>query len=341
MRGRWLRLSGGLAVALAAASCLSAGAQAAPAIGGFSVRPAEINPANPVTRAYFVPTVAPGQGLTQHVVVTNSGSTVLRLRVYGVDGLTGVTSGAVYANRGVRVRKAGRWVRPAGSLVTIAPRAQRQVAFTIRVPRSAAAGDHLAGIAFENAVRPRRSRGRFAVIEVLRSVVGVEIEVPGRAQPRVRLQGMSFKALPGTEIPSVLVGLANSGGRLCKPTLALSLGRPGGRTRTVVRRLDTILPGDAIPYPFPWPTPLKAGSYALTARASACGARQTLHRTARLGRTLGGTSSHPGLVAASAPASTSGTPWLPIIAVGLGGVAAGALLAMKFARTRVTPNSGH
>src|SRR2546428_4222654 len=83
-----------LAVAFAAASLLLPSTALGAGIGGFSVRPGDVNPTNPATRAYFIHTVAPGGSFTEHVVVEVAGSQALDLRVYAVDGLAGTTSGA-------------------------------------------------------------------------------------------------------------------------------------------------------------------------------------------------------------------------------------------------------
>jgi hypothetical protein len=323
-----------LAVALAAASLLLPSAALGAGIGGFSVRPGEVNPANPATRAYFVQTVAPGGSFTAHVVVAVAGSQAVDLRVYRVDGLTGTTSGAVYSDRRDRVRRAGRWVRPTVSRVLVAPHSQRAIAFTVHVPRSATPGDHLAGLAFEGA-HPRRSAGKFSVTEVIRAVVGIEIEVPGPSRQQIRLKGMALQALPGTRIPSVVVSLGDSGGKLCKPYLSVSLAGAGSRQLKVQRQLDTILPGDYIPFPLPWPRPLAAGSYTANAQASRCGRTATMHAVVRLGGRLPGTTANP-YPRSAAVAPHGGMPFWLLPLVAIGGVAAGVLLT----RRRVRPRTG-
>ncbi len=156
-RIRWRAV--GLLGAVAAAATLlpAAGAAADAQIGGFSARPAHFSQSNPATRAYFIRRVDPGHGFTDEVVVSNSSNQTLKLHVNAVDGLTGVTSGAVYANRQDPVHKAGLWVTPAEGEVTVGPRRSVVVPFRVQVPRSATAGDHLAGLALQN-VNPVRSR---------------------------------------------------------------------------------------------------------------------------------------------------------------------------------------
>lgn len=327
---RSLALSFALAVAFAAASVFPGGAVAGPGIGGFGVRPAHANPNNPATRAYFVRSVPTGGSFTDQVVVTNSASRPVRLRVYAVDGLTGVTSGAVYSNRNDKLHKAGLWVTPAVSLVRVDARSQALVPFEVRVPSSASPGDHLAGLAFENTSR-QRSGGRFSVTEIVRAVIGIEIQVPGSAFAQVQLRGASLKALPGTQIPSVIVNLGDSGLRLCKPVLAVALAGSGGRQPVVRRALDTILPGDYIPFPLPWPRPLRSGIYRASVTASGCGHGVRTSAVARLGSSLSGTTAHPGFITAG---KAGGTPWWLIPLVALAGIAAGVFLTLRLSRGR-------
>jgi hypothetical protein len=257
--------------------------------GGFSVRPGEIDPNDAATRAYFKPLLKPGAGATLHVIVTNLGVASLHLLVNSVDGLTGQTSGSVYANRQDPVVKAGAWVAPSAHEIIVAPGAVRSVPFTIHVPTNATPGDHLAGIAFENAL-VASSGGSFAVKQIMREVVGIQIQVPGAASTHVGVGALALQSLPGTSFASVIVNLSNDGTLLCKPSLTVTLGGADGRARTATRKLDTILPGDTIAYPLPWPDSLSPGTYAARASTAECGpSAKTAEVPLALGVPLNGT----------------------------------------------------
>lgn len=305
-----------LAAAIAAASCMLPGVAAAASIGGFSVRPSHFDPNNPATRAYFVETARAGQTIQDSVVVDNPGPSTIQLKVYPVDGLTGATSGAVYSDVADPLRKAGRWVTPATGFMTVAPGETRTIPFAVQVPAGTTPGDHLAGIAVQNA-HPQRSPGRFSITEVVRTVVGIEVEVPGAAHAQGSIAGVHLAALPGTKVPSVIISLGNAGLKLCKPTLAVTLAGQHGLQPTVTRQLDTVLPGDVIPYPLPWPRPLQAGGYATSVTMSACGATVTYRTLTRLGGALSGTVAHPnGLSLATSGSGASW--WLLAAALGAG-----------------------
>jgi hypothetical protein len=319
-----------VATAFAVAFGVLAPAASAATIGGFGARPAHYNPANPATRAYFIRTVARGGSFTDQVIVSNSATKPVALRVYPVDGLTGATSGVVYGNRQDHLQGAGQWVTPATTQVTVPASSQVTVGFSVKVPNSAAAGQHLAGLALED-IHSGKSSGRFSVTEVLRTVVGIDVTVPGASRARISLQSFSIAPIEGTTYPSVVVGLTNAGTNLCKPALSVSLNGPGGVQRAT-RRLDTVLPGDSIPYPFVWPHSLAAGSYTANITATGCGPRVTLRGRTSLGAKLVRSTVPAGAVRPSSGGST--VPWWPIALVGFGGIVVGAL----FGRRRRAPH---
>jgi Bacterial protein of unknown function (DUF916) len=298
---------------------LVAPALAAGATASFSVRPGHYDAGDQASRAYFKRVVAAGGTFSDTVVVANSGQAPVTLLVNAVDGLTGQTSGSVYANRAVPRRKAGAWVQPAQSRVTVAPGTERAVAFTVRVPGRATPGDHLAGLAFQDA-DVETSSGSFRVRTILREVVGVLITFPGPARARLRLGHIALRTLPGTHLGSVVVGLGNTGRRLCKPVLAVTLSTPAGRER-LIRRLDTVLPGDTIDYPLILRHDLKPARYMVRARASCAQATSELQQSVALHATLrGAPDSRVAQAATVVKVTHSGTPLWVVAA--LAGVAA-------------------
>jgi len=315
---RILRTLGAVAVLAAVVVTVSGPAASAdPTGGGFGAAPAHPDPNQPTSRAYFQAVLTPGQTYRDEVVVTSTSDTPLSLLVSPVDGLTGQTSGAVYANREAPVKKAGTWLTPSISALSLAPHSQALVPFRVTVPTDATPGDHLAGLAIENADPQQASGGQFAVTEVFRTVIGVEITVPGPAQPQVHLGTLALKALPGTGVATLTIGLGDNGRKLVKPMLAVSLRGPDRYRRSVRRQLDTILPGDTIHYPFIWPDSLPAGRYQATVRATGGVAPVTRQATLQLGTPLRG-ATNPNLPAGSP------RPWWEILA----GVTIGLLLVV-------------
>jgi Bacterial protein of unknown function (DUF916) len=294
-----------------AAACTSAAT-----IGGFGVRPAHPNPNVPATRAYFIVHAGPGSLRQETVVVTNDSAKPLVLAVDAVDGLTGVTSGVVYANRGVPIHGAGAWVTPAVRRVTVPAHSSLDVGFTVKVPKAAPAGDHVAGIAFQ-ALQGKKSAGHFAVTVVDRTVVGIEFEVPGHATQDIRLFSLALAPLPGTTVPSVVVTLEDVGRKLCQPQLTLAIQGQAGANKAT-RTLETILPGDKIAYPFRWPGSLREGSYDVSATATRCGPQAVMHAVATYSPAHASSNYPSTNLGPTAPLARNGWSWWLYVLIGLG-----------------------
>ncbi|HEY2043776.1 MAG TPA: DUF916 domain-containing protein, partial [Jatrophihabitans sp.] len=178
--------------------------------GGVSLQPLHPDMSDPASSAYFALHARPGATLRDTVHVTNTSKAAVNLIVSSVDGLTGQTSGAVYANRQDPVREAGTWVTPSVRSFRLVGGASRNVSFTVEVPGTAVPGDHLAGVAVENA-DPTSSTGGFQIKQVLRSVIGVRVVVAGPAAFHPQLTSLGLKQLGGTQLAAVYVGLGNDG----------------------------------------------------------------------------------------------------------------------------------
>ena len=325
-----------LAVAATVAAALSTApaAHAANEPGAFSARP---SPAAPQDKAgtYFRLHVEAGTDRRQSVLIENLSKQNKHLLVSAVDGLTGTTSGSVYANRDVPRQAAGSWITvPLKSIDLPAGKAMR-VPFALHVPGNARSGDHLAGIAIQDA-RRTHSGSQMAITQIIRVVVGVQIIVDGPRNEALSLGKVSMKALPGTKVPSVVVHLENTGTKLCKPLLEVNLSSAGDKQQLVSRQLDTVLPGTAIDYPMPWPTALDAGSYEVGVQAKQCGDPQAVQASAELGTSLQGTPDHPEPVAPKVIVQQVSIPWIAIggLLAAVAALSAGAMALILRRRKR-------
>jgi hypothetical protein len=242
-----------------------------------------------------------------------------------VDGETGETSGSVYANREDAVRKAGRWLTPAISSITVPAHSARTISFAVAVPAGASAGQHLAGIAVQDRAQHEDKGSGFAIREVIRTVIGVLVEVPGHVAFEPTLSGAAIKKLEGPKVGAVLVRLGNAGGRLAKPTLSLTLRGPHGRVEHSDRQLDTILPGDSIEYPYTWKSELPRGHYEITATLRGAGRSVTRRFADELGQKLPGTNT-PQVITDH---TKSGFPLWAMILLAAGCLAAGAMVSRR------------
>jgi hypothetical protein len=204
------------------------------------------------------------------------------------------------------------------SSLTLAAHQDALVGFTVRVPANATPGDHLAGVAFENA-HPTPGSGPISISDVVRTVVGVLVKVPGPAAFHLAIYGVSIQPLSNQNLSSVVVTLGDDGQLLGHPVLVVTVSGPHRYQKTVSRQLDTILQGDTIPYPFPWPDNLAAGDYTISVVGSAPELQGTVSFSAKvhLGAPLAGVPNAGGTVVSpqSNPSSSVALPgWvIPLV----------------------------
>jgi WxL interacting protein linking bacterial and host surfaces len=311
-----------LAVGAGASVCTPVAAAAPPAGVQISLRPVHPDPASP---GYFTLKVGAAAVARDALVMSNQSAEAITVIVSPVDGRTGSTSGSVYGNRQDPLREAGEWVTPAVKSVVLSPRSSRTVPFTVKVPAGSAPGDHLAGIAVENA-RPTTSTKNVHIKQVLRTVIGVRVVVAGPAVFHPRLTDLGIRQIGTTGIGAVVVGLGNDGRQLAKPSLAVTLTGPKDYRRELTRTLDTVLPGDMISYPLAWPDRLAKGRYEVTATLTGGGVTVRLHQSVDLATQLA-SGSHP----VSAPSAHHGRTWWPW---SLAALALAAAVGLAFALVR-------
>ncbi|MBO9534850.1 MAG: DUF916 domain-containing protein [Solirubrobacteraceae bacterium] len=316
-------------------------AEAAALPGGFGVRPV-IPKGKDVPPSYFIINAEPGDTIERSVVIVNGTKKTKTLIVDGVDGLTGATTGTVYANREDRHLETGRWVRPAKKVVHVDPGTTERMRFRIQIPADSRPGDHVAGLAFEDR-HVSTSKSRFAVKQVVRVVVGVQIHIDGGKPEQATLGKMSMEAQPGTKVATAVVQLGNEGDKLCKPKLAVTLTPQNGEPRTVTKDLDTVLPRDTVSYPMQFTGEMKEGTYGATAKVSNCGEERSATATVHLDNTLDGSSPQAKEVGKDSVDEGSPVPsWLLIgglVALGIGGGIGGLLMIQALARRRRAPEA--
>ena len=319
------------------APAVATAADASPTIGGFSAR--ALGPDDEVTPdTYFKVQLKAGDTFSGRLLVISSAKEDARLKFYSVDGLTGKTSGTVYSNIDDPRKGASRWITPRKEILRLPAKGEKKVGFDVKVPEDAIPGDHVGGLALQLADQ-KKTTGQFAVTQVIRVAIAVQIVVEGPAAPAMNLTSMKLEALSGTQIPSVTVGMANTGQLLCRPQLTVSLAEDGAVIGTVTRRLDTVLPRQSIPYPLQWPKPLQPGTYQATAVTEGCGDRAELKADLKLASSLRGSSRAPGPLELP---DEGGTPWWVFLLGGLGVAAAfggGFFLARRQPKEKGSPDA--
>jgi len=237
--------------------CLGLPARPARADSGpvFTLAPVTYDPALPQTQSYFVLNTEPGATIHSQVRVINTGSVGGTARLYPVDGATGQTSGIVFLNREDPRQSAGAWLDPPLQTLVLDPGESRVAEFSVRIPADAQAGQHVAGLAVEDASPAQGGPGAadgqkagFSVTVLSRAVVAVQVNLPGPAVEQ--LEARSITPAGGAGYQQLLLKLQNDGNTMLKPSGSLQVTDGKGRTlQSLTLKLDTLLPQTSIDYP--------------------------------------------------------------------------------------------
>ncbi|MBK5220625.1 MAG: DUF3892 domain-containing protein [Thermoleophilia bacterium] len=291
----------------------------------------------PSGRPYFVFDSRPGATVRGTVRVANKGDRAGTVRLYGVDAVTGQTTGAVYLARHDPRRDVGAWISLPIHRLTLAPGQSRVVAFRVRVPAGAQPGQHLGGIVAENATlktasHQKTGRGSFRIDLRTLAILAVQLNLPG---PRIeKLQLRSVKPGPAEGFQTLLLGMRNDGNQLLKGSGLMTVTDENGqRLKRAKFNVDTFVPQTAIAYPFVVPgEALAAGRYRAEVKIT-----YGQGHIARLTRwftisdqqieQVFGSNSH-------GPASAGSTSILPLILAALALLLLGFLAAWAFLRRR-------
>ncbi|HMO11192.1 MAG TPA: hypothetical protein PKB06_06785, partial [Actinotalea sp.] len=107
------------ALSLAAVLAPVGAAQADDSVAAWAVAPAD-EAGTPTGETRFELEVAPGEPVTEHVVITNSSTVERVFEVYGADGFNTPTGGYDVSARAVAPSDVGSWVAVEGAPVTVA-----------------------------------------------------------------------------------------------------------------------------------------------------------------------------------------------------------------------------
>ncbi len=166
-----------------------AGAASASEPGTIGGRPARPRDDNPRSSSIFVHEATPSEVVEEAVLVINNSTEARVVDVYATDSL--VSSGGAFAceQRADARDEEGEWIHLSREQVALAPGEQREIPFTITVPKDASVGEHNACIALQ-AQEPAVESGVNGVTLSFRTAIRVAITVPGDI-----VKGLGYESL--------------------------------------------------------------------------------------------------------------------------------------------------
>ncbi|MFJ6481896.1 WxL protein peptidoglycan domain-containing protein [Streptomyces sp. NPDC091682] len=216
----------------------------------FGVQPA--GPKEPDTRAHFSYGVTGGAGLRDQIAVWNYGDEPLTVAVYASDAVNTADGGFDLLPAGQAPKDAGSWIKLEKDTVTVPPKANVIVPFTLAVPRDATPGDHTAGIVATLAAGGQDAQGNKVRLDQ-RVGTRVYLRLAGELTPRLAVEDVkaSYAGTPnpfGTGSATVTYTLRNTGNVRLGARQAVRInGMLGGSvTEGGLKDLGDLLPGSSL-----------------------------------------------------------------------------------------------
>ncbi len=187
--------------------CSLASASVSALGGGIGGRPANPDPSNPRSASIFVYTLAEGASKQDQVRISNSGDQPQTIELYAVDGTT-TNTGSLACRQQVEAKNdVGSWVSLASSEVTLAPKQDTAVDFTVAVPTLATPGEHDGCLVFQQKNDEGQVTGNIRILT--RQALRIAITVPGAIHKSVSLANFTVQqAASGITLGTTI---ANSG----------------------------------------------------------------------------------------------------------------------------------
>ncbi|MFF4446890.1 WxL protein peptidoglycan domain-containing protein [Streptomyces sp. NPDC001502] len=216
----------------------------------FGVQPA--GPKEPDARAHFSYGVTGGAGLRDQIAVWNYGDEPLTVAVYASDAVNTVDGGFDLLPAGQAPKDAGSWIKLEKDTVTVPPKANVIVPFTLAVPRDATPGDHTAGIVATLAGGGQDAQGNKVRLDQ-RVGTRVYLRLAGELTPRLAVEDVkasyagTFNPF-GTGSATVTYTLRNTGNVRLGARQAVRInGMLGGSvTAGGLKDLGDLLPGSSL-----------------------------------------------------------------------------------------------
>lgn len=165
--------------------------------GGLGIFPnaSEVSEKNPLTKAWFIYSLEPGEVKIGKVNVVNTSHEAVAARLYPVDAVT--TADGAFAPEAEDKGRigVGAWVSLEASELSIEPGETKTVDFTMRVPNDAKAGDHMGALIVQSKAPQEEMSGS-----------GLRIATRVGARMYVTVRGEIAKELAFDEFTYVIEG---------------------------------------------------------------------------------------------------------------------------------------
>lgn len=225
-----------------------------------------IRPAGQAEATYLDLQLMPGEQRRVDIELVNTGSLPISARTYSADAYTIINGGFGIGFAGEATSPTTGWLDYPTEVLELAAGEVVTRSLTITVPVDAAPGEHLAGLAIENA-EPAKGSGGVALDQVVRKAIAILVTLPGATEAALEIDGGEHLSIAGRSV--VAVSLRNPGNVRVRPTGSVAVFDASGTEVARVRTtMDSFYARTSTRIEIPLTTPLEPGDYTFSVALS-------------------------------------------------------------------------
>ena len=225
----------------------------------------EVDEKNPLSKAWFIYNLEPGEVKRGKVDIANLSDTSLKAKVYPVDAVT--TKDGAFAPEPEDREKVGvgTWIILAESEVSLKPKETKTIDFTLKVPQNAEVGDHMGAIIVQSKEPPKAAEGTGLRIAT-RVGARLYITVPGDIVKKLEFEKFTREVKDGKTTFSLT--FVNKGNVRIGPKGEIKITDIFGKETDSIKITEReVFPEKTITIPIEWDKNLFWGKFTVRAKA--------------------------------------------------------------------------
>lgn len=221
-----------------------------------------LNPTGQQDGSFFEFTADPGSTTDLSVEFSNQYTEPLTLRSFVSDAFTLTNGGLGVSDEGTNTQVPTPWIDYPAETYDLAPGEVRDVDFTVAIPADAAPGNYVSVLVLQTA-EPVPVEGTQLFDQIIRKAIAIDITVPGAENPAFAIGEVIYAS--GPNVPSLSVGIANTGNQRLRPSGTVSITDASGtEILSADVAMGSVYAGTETQLQFVLQQPLPAGEYGLT-----------------------------------------------------------------------------
>lgn len=209
-----------------------------------------------------------GDTINSSVTIQSASSQKITLKIYAVDG-TKTDAGSFAALTSDKEQKTiGKWTTIDTTNLTLEPKAEQVIKYTIKIPADIPPGVYTGAIAVENAEGQSGAvgQGQTGAIIKTRVILPVYIEVPGKKIYDIKLKNFTHELRNNNH--AFVLNIQNDGNVATTTKISLKVENWDGTTDEIPERSLMLYKGESANFPIFWDKKPYLGFYTVKAKLS-------------------------------------------------------------------------